>query len=127
MMYSKRKELFYREFLLLAMGLFIALALVESNTFHVVLRRPSELLTLTFYYGIFYLILLAIRIAYCAARNFVRVIMSWYHKKGENKGMIPIISPPALPSWTSRLKEYAHTGVKALKPVYALHKIRSLF
>ena len=122
-MYSKRKEIFYREFLLVSMGLFVVLALVESNTFHVVLRRPSELFTLTFYYGIFYLFLLVIRFAYYAARNLARGIISRYHEKKTT----PVVRPRALPSWTSRLKGFTYKGIRALKPVYALHKIRSLF
>jgi len=127
MMDPKWREICSREFLLLSLGLFIVLALVESNKPHVVLRRPHELFTLTFYYGIFYLFLLVIRITYWAIKQLARGIISQYHKKATNKDATHIDGSRTLPSRSSWLRDFAHKGMRVLKPVYALHKIRSLF
>ncbi|MGA1790505.1 MAG: hypothetical protein ACMUIM_03385 [bacterium] len=79
MWHPKRTEDIYKELVFMFLGLFFVLAIAEVNEFHVILRSPSELFILVFYYLSFYFLILALRILLMVIKKNLTGIFSRDH------------------------------------------------
>jgi len=79
MWHLKWTENIYKEMVFMFLGLFFVLAIAEVNEFHVILRSPSELFVLVFYYLSFYFLILALRILLILIRRNLPGIFSRAH------------------------------------------------
>ena len=114
----KWTEYLSREFLILFMGLFIVLAIVESNKFYVVLREPSEFSVLAFYYFMVYFPVLCFRIIISLISKYLK---SAHHQKAFS------FLKAGIPMGFTNIRSQVNKMSKKLRPLYALSKIRFLF
>jgi len=126
---SKWTEYMFREFLILFMGLFLILAIVESNKFYVVLREPSEFFILAFYYFSFYLLVLSIRTISWLIKKYLKNTSSHDHVTPTSQKECSYLKAEKarISMGLTNITLQVNKMSKKLRPLYAFHKIRSLF